>query len=257
MLSLKEDHLFELRRLKEDYELEKSLLETEKNKRIREIENELGVEKKRHVEDNTEWAIRFDMQKKENEDAINELLRKKKEELEEKENDFSAFIDKLKKNHAQEIQQLEKKKNDEKQEAMKELLDRKNIELEESKKLYEKKYQRLSKSFDSQMVEKTKEFDAKLQAKEERFQAEFKAHQDTRNEFLKFKDQSESKIKNLEEMVKNMRRFQQGLDEQINELKEEIVRNRTQHENQLEVVENEKAKVKKDYHEKEVTNKFQ
>ena len=244
--------MFELRRLKEDYELEKSMLETEKNKKIRELENELGNEKKRHMDDNTEWATRLDTLSKEHEEAMNSLLRKKNDEINERVREFESLIDKIKRSHAEELRILEQRKEDEKQESLKDLNEKKNIELEESKKLFEKKYQRLSKSFDNQLQEKIKEFEAKLQSKDERLNAETKAHHDTRSEHLKYKDEAENKIKSLEEMIRNLRKFQEGLQEEVKELKEEIVKIRSDHEYELEMRNRDRNTLIQKHQEKEV-----
>lgn len=229
------------------------MLETEKNKRIRELENELGNEKKHHLDDNTEWAMKLDALTKNYETSLSEQIAHKNKEIEEKEKEFQNFIEKLRKVNAEEMKKLNQRKEEEKQESLKELLDRKNLELEESKKLFEKKFQRLSKSFDNQLQEKIREFETKFQSKEEKLQAELKAHQETKKDFLIYKDEAEKKIKGLEEMTRNMRKFQDGLQTEIKELKEEIVKIRSDHEYEIDLKNQERNKIAQKYQEKEVS----
>lgn len=93
---MNDENQYTVRRLKEDFDLEKSILENEKNKRIRDLENEIANMKRRNSDDNSDWSQKIDSINKYQEKFQADLKEAHLKELSDREANYKEEIKKLK-----------------------------------------------------------------------------------------------------------------------------------------------------------------
>jgi hypothetical protein len=85
--------------MREDFEMQKNLIENEKNKRIKDLENEILNMKKRNNDENSDWSQKIELITKQNEKILADLKESHLKELSDKESNFKEEIKKLKWEH--------------------------------------------------------------------------------------------------------------------------------------------------------------
>lgn len=94
-----EENQYEVKRLKEDFNLAKSILENEKNKKIRDLENEIANTKKRNSDENSDWSQKIDSIYQHHEKILAELKEAHLKELVDRDANFKEELKKLKWEH--------------------------------------------------------------------------------------------------------------------------------------------------------------